>query len=66
MDETGWFSLTPEPIAAFMASYAKDIKDAVIIDGCCSVGGNIIQFGLLPNAKLCVGIELDSERLKFA
>lgn len=51
IDEEGWFSLTPEPVAAFMASYIQYINDAVIIDGCCGVGGNIIQFGRLPNAK---------------
>lgn len=42
LDSVGWFSLTPEPVSVFMASYAKKYEKCVVIDGCCSVGGNTI------------------------
>lgn len=65
-DEEGWFSVTAEPIASYTAQFVKGIKDAIVVDGCCSVGGNLIQFGLLPNVSKCVGVELDPTRISYA
>ena len=41
-DEEGWFSVTAEPIAKYTAYFLKGIKNAKVVDGCCSVGGNLI------------------------
>jgi trimethylguanosine synthase len=41
LDDTGWFSITPQPIAAHLADRcACD----VIVDAFCGVGGNAIEF----------------------
>eukprot|EP00347_Sterkiella_histriomuscorum_P003549 403363865 len=66
LDRVGWFSLTPEPVAAFMASFVEDINEAIVVDCCCGVGGNIIQFARLPNVEQCYAIDLDQLRYKFA
>ena len=41
-DEEGWFSVTAEPIAKYTAYFLKNIKNAIVVDCCCSVGGNLI------------------------
>jgi trimethylguanosine synthase len=68
MDETGWYSVTPEAIAIWIAdellNTLKDTdKDTVIIDAFCGVGGNAIQF-----AKHCkvIAIDISLPRLKMA
>eukprot|EP00347_Sterkiella_histriomuscorum_P013803 403363306 len=66
LDKVGWFSLTPEPVAAFMASFVEDINKAIVVDCCCGVGGNIIQFARLSNVEQCYAIDLDKQRNKFA
>jgi tRNA/tmRNA/rRNA uracil-C5-methylase (TrmA/RlmC/RlmD family) len=58
--------VTAEPIAAFMAYYAGKIPNAIVVDGCCGVGGNIIQFGNLKNVDKAIGVELSSTRASFA
>lgn len=40
--EEGWFSVTAEPIAFYIASLVAHIPSATIVDGCCCVGGNLI------------------------
>jgi hypothetical protein len=45
LDDTGWFSITPQPIAAHIA---ERCSADVIIDAFCGVGGNTIEF-----AKTC-------------
>ncbi|CDW83976.1 had-superfamily subfamily iia cecr5 containing protein [Stylonychia lemnae] len=66
IDREGWYSITPEPIAAFMAYYMKNLQQSIIIDGCCGVGGNVIQFAMLENNKNCIATELDKDRAKYA
>ncbi|WVW86985.1 hypothetical protein I302_109041 [Kwoniella bestiolae CBS 10118] len=61
LDRTGWFSITPQPIAA---SIAERCKCDLIIDAFCGVGGNSIEF-----AKTCervIAIDNDLTRLKLA
>jgi trimethylguanosine synthase len=65
-DEEGWFSVTAEPIAAYTAYFIKKIPHAKVVDGCCCVGGNLIQFALLDNVDKAVGVELDETRKKYA
>ncbi|KAK6908531.1 hypothetical protein I203_102533 [Kwoniella mangroviensis CBS 8507] len=61
LDRTGWFSITPQPIAAHIANRCKC---DLIIDAFCGVGGNSIEF-----AKTCervIAIDNDLTRLKLA
>ncbi|WWD20242.1 hypothetical protein CI109_104718 [Kwoniella shandongensis] len=61
LDHTGWFSITPQSIAAHIAQRcACDL----IVDAFCGVGGNAIEF-----AKTCervIAIDNDLTRLKLA
>ncbi|WVR08109.1 hypothetical protein IAU60_005155 [Kwoniella sp. DSM 27419] len=61
LDRTGWFSITPQPIAAHIAERtACDLA----IDAFCGVGGNTIEF-----AKTCervIAMDNDISRLKLA
>lgn len=41
MDEEGWFSVTPEPIAKH---HTLRCGNGIIIDGFTGVGGNAIHF----------------------
>lgn len=43
MDETGWFSVTPESIACHIA---ERCQSDTILDAFCGVGGNAIQFAM--------------------
>lgn len=43
MDEEGWFSVTPEPIARHHASRCGN---GIVIDCFTGVGGNAIQFAM--------------------
>ncbi|WWC73757.1 uncharacterized protein I206_107729 [Kwoniella pini CBS 10737] len=61
LDHTGWFSITPQPIAKHIA---QRCKCDLIIDAFCGVGGNTIEF-----AKTCervIAIDNDLIRLKIA
>ncbi|WWC65767.1 uncharacterized protein I303_108389 [Kwoniella dejecticola CBS 10117] len=61
LDHTGWFSITPQPIAQHIA---QRCKCDLIIDAFCGVGGNTIEF-----AKTCervIAIDNDLTRLKLA
>ncbi|XP_057803960.1 uncharacterized protein LOC131019435 isoform X2 [Salvia miltiorrhiza] len=62
MDEEGWFSVTPEEIAARQAR--RFAGAGVVIDAFAGVGGNAIQF-----AKVChhvVAIEIDPKKVALA
>lgn len=43
MDETGWYSVTPEPIAVQIAARCRG---DTVLDAFCGVGGNAIQFAM--------------------
>ena len=58
--------MTPEPIANFTAYFVEKIPNAIVIDGCCCVGGNLIQFALRENVKQVIGVELDHKRISYA
>ena len=55
MDEEGWFSVTPESVAAEIASMCR--PDDVVVDAFCGCGGNTVQFGL--SCARVVAIDLD-------
>ncbi|WVQ75139.1 hypothetical protein IAR50_004748 [Cryptococcus sp. DSM 104548] len=61
MDQTGWYSVTPQPIAAHVA---QRCQCDVIVDAFCGVGGNAIEF-----AKTCervIALDNDLTRLRLA
>jgi hypothetical protein len=45
LDHTGWFSVTPQPVARHIA---ERCRCDVIVDAFCGIGGNAIEF-----AKTC-------------
>lgn len=63
LDRQGWFSITPEPISTYMASFAKNLKKGIVVDCCSGVGGNSLQFADLPNISKCYMIDLDENRI---
>ncbi len=65
-DEEGWFSVTAEPLAKYTAYFLKGVRNAIVVDCCCSVGGNLIQFALHNNTVFTLGVELDKTRIQYA
>ncbi|KAG0198056.1 Trimethylguanosine synthase [Mortierella sp. GBA30] len=61
MDKEGWYSVTPEKIAAHIA---ERCASDVIIDAFCGVGGNSIQFAL--TCHRVIAIDIDPVRLECA
>ncbi|KAL8061022.1 hypothetical protein ABFX02_02G062000 [Erythranthe guttata] len=62
LDEEGWFSVTPEVIAACQAGRCAGA--GVVIDAFAGVGGNAIQF-----AKVChrvIAVEIDPKKVALA
>uniref|UniRef100_A0A915PFA8 Trimethylguanosine synthase n=1 Tax=Setaria digitata TaxID=48799 RepID=A0A915PFA8_9BILA len=64
MDREGWYSVTPERIAAHIADRVVIIKDAVLLDGFAGVGGNCIQFAL--KGAYVIALDMDPVRLRCA
>ncbi|KNE60086.1 hypothetical protein AMAG_05517 [Allomyces macrogynus ATCC 38327] len=61
LDEVGWFSVTPEPIAQHLA---ERCRSNLVIDAFAGVGGNAIQFAM--TCEQVIAIELDPVRLACA
>jgi trimethylguanosine synthase len=67
MDETGWFSVTPELIAQHLANRCCGYtKKVTVIDAFAGVGGNSIQFALHENCERVIAIDIDETRLMCA
>ncbi|CAA7408124.1 unnamed protein product [Spirodela intermedia] len=71
MDEEGWFSVTPEAVAARHAELCRRVvvgggggAAGVVVDGFAGVGGNAIQFA--KRGCHVVAVEIDPQRLSFA
>ncbi|KAL5225630.1 hypothetical protein ABZP36_012269 [Zizania latifolia] len=71
MDAEGWYSATPEAIAAAQASYAPPAS--VVIDAFAGVGGNSIQFAARhpPTPRhfqgcYVVAVEIDPRKVELA
>uniref|UniRef100_A0A1J3D497 Trimethylguanosine synthase n=1 Tax=Noccaea caerulescens TaxID=107243 RepID=A0A1J3D497_NOCCA len=62
MDEEGWFSVTPEPIAKHHATRCCD--GGIVIDCFTGVGGNAIQFA--SRNHCVIAIDLDPKKLELA
>ncbi|GBC07833.1 hypothetical protein RclHR1_07710017 [Rhizophagus clarus] len=61
MDEEGWYSVTPEYLAEYLA---KRCACDTIIDAMCGVGGNAIQFA--KTCKKVIAIDIDKTKLYCA
>ncbi|KAL0438733.1 UNVERIFIED_CONTAM: Trimethylguanosine synthase [Sesamum latifolium] len=61
MDEEGWFSVTPEPIAKH---HAARCGNGAIVDFFTGAGGNAIQFGQW--SKHVIAIDIDPKKIDYA
>lgn len=61
MDEEGWFSVTPEPIAKH---HASRVGGGVVIDCFTGVGGNAIQFA--TKCKHVIAVDIDPQKIDCA
>ncbi|XP_034211056.1 uncharacterized protein LOC117624032 isoform X3 [Prunus dulcis] len=61
MDEEGWFSVTPEPLARH---HAERCGSGIIIDCFTGVGGNSIQFAHI--SKHVIAIDIDPKKIDYA
>ncbi|KAK4381408.1 Trimethylguanosine synthase [Sesamum angolense] len=61
MDEEGWFSVTPEPIAKH---HAARCGNSAIVDFFTGAGGNAIQFG--QRSKHVIAIDIDPKKIDYA
>ena len=61
IDEEGWYSVTPEPIASHIATWCKNsfstLEKVNVLDAFAGVGGNVIQFA--ATCGYCVGVDID-------
>ncbi|VDM07101.1 unnamed protein product [Wuchereria bancrofti] len=64
MDREGWYSVTPERIAAHIADRVVIMRDAIVLDGFAGVGGNCIQFAL--KGAYVIALDMDPVRLRCA
>lgn len=61
MDEEGWFSVTPEPIARHHASRCGS---GIVVDSFTGVGGNAIQ--LAQRSAHVIAIDVDPKKIGYA
>ncbi|KAK9271375.1 hypothetical protein L1049_026965 [Liquidambar formosana] len=61
MDEEGWYSVTPEPIARHQASRCGS---GIIVDCFTGVGGNAIQFA--QRSRHVIAIDIDPKKIDYA
>ncbi|TFK48368.1 S-adenosyl-L-methionine-dependent methyltransferase [Heliocybe sulcata] len=61
LDHVGWFSVTPEAIAA---NIAERCRCDVILDAFCGVGGNAIQFAM--RCERVIALDTSLTRLRLA
>ncbi|EJD74635.1 hypothetical protein LOAG_18070 [Loa loa] len=64
MDREGWYSVTPERVAAHIADRVVIMKDTIVLDGFAGVGGNCIQFAL--KGAYVIALDMDPVRLRCA
>ncbi|KAL2095329.1 hypothetical protein ACEWY4_010048 [Coilia grayii] len=65
LDHEGWFSVTPERIAEYIAQRVQACPQCeLIVDAFCGVGGNAIQFA--TTGKRVIAIDIDGGRLSLA
>jgi trimethylguanosine synthase len=72
LDEEGWFSVTPEQIADYVAAKTIDLYQwrnisttagLVVLDAFCGCGGNTIAYARRPEVNLVVCVDVDRAKL---
>ena len=68
LDKEGWYSVTPEPIAAYLAERVsttfRDYDGPVnVLDAFVGVGGNLTQFA--KECGFCVGVDMEAEKVNI-
>ena len=64
IDEEGWYSVTPETIAAYLGERATELSEfgpVNVMDPFVGVGGNLIQFAKV--CGYCLGVDIDTKKL---
>ena len=65
LDQEGWYSVTPECLAQHHAQKCSRLSaPLLVLDACCGVGGNAIQFAAYGHRV--VAVDLDRSRLHMA
>ncbi|GLI60971.1 hypothetical protein VaNZ11_003225 [Volvox africanus] len=66
LDTEGWWSVTPEVLAAHQAKRSKEMcaRGLVAMDACCGCGGNLIQMAGL--FAVVLGVEISPKRVEMA
>lgn len=65
LDEEAWYSVTPERLAQHHAQRLIDSGCFGVVDACCGVGGNAIQFALVLENALRRSVAALFERAQF-
>lgn len=68
LDTEGWWSVTPEVLAAHQALRCRALahRPLVALDACCGCGGNVIQMAVAGGFKLVLGVEISPKRVEMA
>ncbi|KAK6537679.1 hypothetical protein TWF694_011853 [Orbilia ellipsospora] len=69
MTDEGFYSVTPESVARKIARHILPpslSKPQIIVDAFCGVGGNAIQFALLPQCEKVIAVDHDETMLACA
>ncbi|KAI5776658.1 RNA cap guanine-N2 methyltransferase-domain-containing protein [Geopyxis carbonaria] len=70
MTDDSWFEMTPEAIASCIAQKFLENTEVsaakTIVDAFCGVGGNSIQFALLPECKKVYAIDTNADAIACA
>ncbi|GIL62121.1 hypothetical protein Vafri_16397 [Volvox africanus] len=66
LDTEGWWSVTPEVLAAHQAERSKEMcaRGLVAMDACCGCGGNLIQ--MAGFFAMVLGVEISPKRVEMA
>ncbi|GFR47033.1 hypothetical protein Agub_g8718, partial [Astrephomene gubernaculifera] len=66
LDTEGWWSVTPEVLAAHQAVRSRGLstRGLVALDACCGCGGNVIQMARV--FPVVMGVEISERRVEMA
>lgn len=66
LDEESWYSVTPEGIAAHIASRCMINGTCTILDAFCGAGGSAIQFALASPHIHVIAVDINPRRIEMA
>ena len=65
LDDESWYSVTPEQVAKHHARRCGG-PGRVMVDACCGVGGNAIQFALAGQCERVYAVDVDANKIEMA